>query len=143
MALEPITAVIDLIRAGLDKFFPDKMDEADKEKIKQEMTIFTLQQASTSEGAFRDFILKYEGEADKLSPILVFLRSLIRPVFTILVGVLDYMYFTASVTWSVDKGSLLKAINLIVLLFWFGERAVTNSGILEVIKSIAQSKREG
>lgn len=63
---------------------------------------------------------------------IVVLRAIIRPVFTILVGFLDFLFFTGS-GFTADQAALLKAVNMIVLVFWFGERAVNNSGIVGLL----------
>jgi hypothetical protein len=130
MAFDPVTAVFNLVNKGLDKFVPDKMDEKDKEELKQNMEMFVAKEARTESSAFRDFVVQYEGAAKDVPRLIVILRSLIRPVFTILVGWLDYIYFTGH-GFTPEQGDLLKAVNVIVLFFWFGERAVTNSGIVE------------
>lgn len=135
MALEPITAVIDLVRTGLDKFIPSAMPQAEKEKLKADMAMHALQNASDENSSFRSFVLAYEGEAKNIPKVLIWFRSIIRPAFTVLVGYLDWLYFTASVAWTADRADLLKAINIMVLLFWFGERAVTNSGIIDLLKA--------
>jgi hypothetical protein len=140
MAFEPITAVIDLVRTGIDKFLPSAMPEAEKEKLKTDMAIHVMKSASDENSSFRNFVLAYEGEAKDIPKAIVYLRSLIRPAFTILVGYLDFLYFTATVAWSADKSDLLKAVNLIILLFWFGERAITNSGIVDVLKAKVSQK---
>lgn len=140
MALDPITAVVDLIKTGLDKFVPSAMPEAEKEKLKADMTLHAMTSASDENSKFYSFVLSYEGEAKDIPKIVIILRSLIRPLFTVLVGYLDFVYFTASTAWTADRGDLLKAVNLIILLFWFGERAITNSGIIEVLRAKVSGK---
>lgn len=134
MSLDPITAVSDLIKTGLDKFVSDKMPEADKEKLKNDMIMFTMQQGQAEESGFRNFILAYEGAADVLPKGLIWFRSMVRPLFTYAVGYFDYIYFTDLQMHTADSANLLYAVNLIVLLFWFGERAVANSGLMDVLK---------
>ncbi|SEM78971.1 hypothetical protein SAMN04489760_1489 [Syntrophus gentianae] len=134
MAFDPLTAITSIIQTGLDKFLPDKMSEAEKVKLQSEMTMFVMSQASGEDNKFREFVLAYEGDAAALPKPLLYLRSMIRPAFTILVGYLDFVYFTAASPWTGERGDLLKAVNMIILLFWFGERAITNSGILDILK---------
>jgi hypothetical protein len=142
MSFEPISAVLNLVETGLDKFIPDRMDEADKKALKAEMTKFMAQQALTENSEFRDFILQYEGAARDIPTLLVWFRSAIRPAFTCLVGYLDYLYFTGATTsWHPEGIALLKAINIIVLAFWFGERALKNSGLVGLLmKKVGTSK---
>jgi len=128
MAFDPITAVLGLVNKGLDKFV---MDKGAKAKLASEMQVFVMQEATKQGSVFRDFIVKYEGAAKDVPKAIVYLRSLIRPAFTILIGYVDAIYFTTTVTWSPEKIGLLKAVNVIILMFWFGERAIVNSGIID------------
>jgi hypothetical protein len=134
MSLDPITAITDLVKTGLNKFVRDKMSEGDAAKLEANMTMHVMTEARKDGSSFRDFIVKYEGAAKDVPRPIVYLRSLIRPSFTILVGYLDWIYFTGNVSvWTPEAVGLLKAVNAIVLMFWFGERAVKNSGIIELL----------
>ena len=132
--LNPFEIITDLIKVGLDKFVPDKMDEADKKQLESNMVQFVSNQAFQQNSDFRKFIVEYEGAAKDVPVVIVYFRSLIRPIFTCLVGYLDFLYFT-STTMTGDQADLLKAVNIIVLTFWFGERAITNSGIIDKLLS--------
>lgn len=134
MAFDPISAVFNLVETGLDKFVPDKMDEKDKAELKQNMEMFIAKEARTESSAFREFIVQYEGAAKDVPKVVVVLRSLIRPIFTILVGYLDALFFMGETTsWQPEAIAMLKTINIIVLAFWFGERALKNSGLVELL----------
>jgi len=141
MAFDPITAVVDLIKTGLDKFVPTAMSESDKEKLKADLTMHVVDQANTEESTFRTFVIDYEGSAEKVPVFIITIRALIRPLFTVAVGYFDflYFYFPANI-WAIEKVDLLKAINLIVLIFWFGEKAIANSGIIDVLKNLGKAK---
>jgi hypothetical protein len=140
MSFDPVSAVFDLVRTGLDKFVRDKMSEKDKEELSQNMEMFIAKEARSESSAFRDFVVSYEGAAADVPRIIVILRALIRPAFTILVGWLDYLFFTgATTTWAPEAIAMLKAINIIVLAFWFGERALKNSGLIGLL---ANKKKE-
>jgi hypothetical protein len=59
---------------------------------------------------------------------------LIRPVITIMVGYLDYVYITSlGSKFTVEQADLLKAMTVIVFMFWFGERMVKNTGLIEAV----------
>ena len=135
MAIDPITAIIDAGKTVLDKFIPDKMSDAERMKVTNEFELALRQEASKAESSFRDFVVAYEGAAKDVPPIIQTIRSLIRPAFTVLVGYLDFLYFTSSASFTDDQSSLLMAVNLIVLGFWFGERAISNSGIIQQLTS--------
>lgn len=131
MAIDPITSLLEIGKTVLDKVLPDKMSEAEKANIKNAFEGQMAQQALVADKNFRDFILQYEGAAKDIPRVLVIFRSVIRPLFTVAVGYWDWLFFAGStVAWDVEKVALLKAINLVVLFFWFGERAVTNSGVI-------------
>jgi hypothetical protein len=139
MAVDPITAVSDLIKIGLNKFVADKMNDKDREELSQKMEMFLLTEARNEASEFRDFVLEYEGTAKDIPKIVNIMRAMIRPCFTILVGWMDYLFFTGPTTaWSPDAIAMLKAINIIVLAFWFGERALRNSGLIQLL--LAQKK---
>ena len=136
--LNPLKLVADLIKTGLDKFVGDKMNEVDRKQLEADMIQFVSTQAFQQNSDFRRFIVEYEGAAKDVPKLIVYFRSLIRPVFTCLVGYLDFLYFT-SATMTGDQADLLKAVNIIVLTFWFGERAITNSGIIDKLLSRKES----
>ncbi|KKM91887.1 hypothetical protein LCGC14_1224000 [marine sediment metagenome] len=136
--LNPLELVANLIKTGLDKFVGDKMDEVDRKQLESDMIQFVSTQAFQQNSDFRKFIVEYEGAAKDVPKLIVYFRSLIRPIFTCLVGYLDFLYFT-SATMTGDQADLLKAVNIIVLTFWFGERAITNSGIIDKLLSRKES----
>jgi len=146
MAFDPVTAVVDLIKTGLDKFVPDKMDEKDKESLKQNMEMFAAKEARDENSQFRDFVLKYEGSAADyakipiVGPIMMLIRGLVRPGFTYGTFYFDYLFFTSLTEWPVEKAKLLATINLIVLLFWFGEKILVNTGLSEVLLKVFVKK---
>lgn len=133
MSLDPLTALLDVAKVALDKVLPDKMSEAEKESINSSFANQITKDTLTKNKDFRDFILDYEGRAKDVHPFIISLRSLIRPAFTCALCYWDFVYFSSSVSWEPEKIALLKSINLVVLFFWFGERAVSNSGILKLL----------
>jgi hypothetical protein len=131
MTIDPITGVLNLGKTFLDKFVADKDQRM---KLEHDFELFALQETTKQDGIFREFVLQYEGAAKDVPKIVVLFRSLIRPVFTVAVGYFDYIFFTGNTTtWAPEAIGLLKAVNVIVLAFWFGERAVKNSGIIEML----------
>jgi len=134
MAFDPITAVIDLVKIGAEKFLPDKMSEVEKTSFEDNMARFVLEEGRKENSEFRTFVVEYEGAAKDVPRIVVIFRSLIRPLFTILIGYFDYLFFTGVTTaWHPEAIALLKAINIIVLVFWFGERAVQNTNLITLL----------
>ena len=122
--IDPISIGISAVMDVVKRIWPEQMSKEKEAEVEQNL-----------EGTFRNFVIQYEGAAKDVPKPILYLRSLIRPVFTIMVGYIDYMYFIAVTgSWAPEKVALLKAINIIVLFFWFGERAVTNSGIIDLLK---------
>jgi len=153
MALDPVTAGMGLARDVIgflgSRFFPEKMSETQRAEMEQAAVQFVAEQAHKEDSSFRDFVVAYEGSARDyksipiVGPIVLLLRGLIRPVFTVLVGYLDYLYFTGSATlFTADQGALIKVVNIIILTFWFGERAITNSGIVDKIMLVRGNEKK-
>ena len=134
MAIDPITAIIDAGKTVLDKFVADKMSDSERMHLTNAFELDMRREAGKEQSSFRDFVVAYEGAAEDVPKIIQIIRSLIRPAFTCLVGYLDWHYFTNSASFTDDQSSLLMAVNIIVLGFWFGERALTNSGIVDMLK---------
>jgi hypothetical protein len=143
---DPITAITGLIDTGIKRFTREKMSEKDQQELSNNMTMFVMSEARQEGSAFRSFVLAYEGEAKDykdiplIGPIMMLIRGLIRPGFTLGVAYWDWCYFTAQSLelWTHDKTNLLFAINLIVLIFWFGERTVQY--VMPLINAFLQAK---
>ena len=124
MAIDPISIGIQAVMDVVKRIWPEPMTKEKEAEVQGSL-----------EGTFRNFVIQYEGAAEDIPKPILYLRSLIRPVFTVMIGYIDFIYFSAVTgAWTPEKIALLKAINMIVLFFWFGERAVTNSGIIGLLK---------
>jgi len=121
MSFDPITAGIDLVKEGIKRIFPEKMSEEQERKLD-----------SVLEQSFRKFIVEYEGSARDyqhvpiVGPIVLLFRGLIRPLWTIGTLYWNWVYFTSVDQWPEMKWRLLLINTILVLVFWFGERAVKN-----------------
>ena len=145
MSLDPITAVTDLVKTGLNKFVRDKVDEGTMAQIDNNFQAHILTEARKSNSAFRDFVLKYEGSAEDYTkikffgPLLLLIRGIVRPGVTAAVIYFDAQYFTVvkagAETWPEGVAQILLWMNVLVLGFWFGERALKNTGIIESLTS--------
>ena len=134
MAFDPLTAVFDLVKTGVDKFLPDKMSELEKTNLKNNMTMFIRTEAVKEGSSFNQFVLDYEGAAKDHGPFIKWLRGVIRPVLTILISGAYIWGWANPETWTVEQMAMLNPAFLIVLAFWFGERAVKNTGIIDILK---------
>jgi len=132
------------VKTGLDKFVRDKVDEGTMAKIDNEFQAHILTEARKAESGFRDFVLQYEGSADDYTkirffgPLLILIRGIVRPGVTAAVMYFDFKYFTViksgADAWPAGMAQILMWMNIIVLSFWFGERAIKNTGIIDAIK---------
>ena len=98
---------------------------------KQAMEISAV--AQEDEAMFNKRTTDLEGTAADLKTIpfvgalVIFLRGAFRPLFSYVTAYMDYIYFVTDTSdWSEQKQTLLIAINLLVLVFFFGERALKN-----------------
>jgi len=129
-----ISSGIGLIRDGLKRLWPEPMSKEKEAEVD-----------ALVESGFRNFVIQYEGSMKDykdipiIGPIVLLFRGLIRPSFTCLVGYLDYIFITGT-NFTQPQAELIKAMTLITLFFWFGERAVKNSGLLEAISNFIKKK---
>lgn len=85
-----------------------------------------------AENALTNRITQLEGSAQDLraipivGPIVIFLRGLQRPVWGYATLYFDYVWMTTSVTYTEKQQLALIVINLLVMTFLFGERAIQN-----------------
>jgi hypothetical protein len=97
-----------------------------------ELQRITLEAEAEAERQFNERTISMEGTASDLQAIpwigavVIFLRGAFRPLFAYFTAFLDYEYFVTGMAWTERQESLLLAINLLVLIFFFGERAMKN-----------------
>lgn len=134
MAFDPLTAISNLVNKGLDKFIPDAMSEKDKIELKNQMTMFAMKEARKVDGEFNKFVLDYEGAAKDHGPFIKWLRGIIRPLLTIAISGAYMWGWMNPLQWSQQQMEMLNPAFLIILAFWFGERAIKNTGIVKLLK---------
>lgn len=131
-----------LIKEGFEvvkAYFPPSMSDAEKAQAELALMEFAhrkdLEVASelaAAEGEFNQRIKDLEGTAADLKavpllgPVMLFLRGAQRPAFGIFTLYADYQVFSQSWPLNEQQGAMLFAINILVLTFLFGERAVKN-----------------
>ncbi len=138
-----VGAVSDAIQA----YFPPGMSAADKAKMtmavrqaEMEHERQVLKLAHQAEAEFDKRLAEHEGTAADLKalpvfgPVLIFLRGCQRPAWGFGALAVDWMVFSGG--WDValsrplggwtPQGTALVAVNVLVLGFLFGERAVKN-----------------
>ncbi|WP_457755169.1 3TM-type holin [Thermovibrio ammonificans] len=133
-----LDALLSLGSTIADKLFPDadKKLEAkqQKEKFEQLYKMALLEEASKENSEFRKFMLEYEGRLIDVPRPVQYLRSSVRPIITYLTAG-SYVYaFLHPEKFTPEQLSMLHGILLLVLGFWFGERLVTRTGLLDLFK---------
>tara|TARA_R110001632_G_scaffold35828_4_gene90388 strand:- start:63794 stop:64273 length:480 start_codon:yes stop_codon:yes gene_type:complete len=89
-------------------------------------------------------IAQLEGTASDLKsvpivgPLVLFLRGLQRPLWGYATLFMDYMWFSEWPTLTSKQESALMAINILVLGFLFGERAIKN--VMPLITKLFEAK---
>lgn len=129
----------DLAFKVAEKWFPPEMSEADRSQAKLAFQNMELERARQSDAAaleadkaLTDRIQKLEGTAHELKqipiigPLVIFLRACQRPAWGFVTMWLDWHWFAEWGGLSGKQEAALVIINLLVLAFLFGERAVRN-----------------
>ena len=141
--------IVDVIGGGLvsgiidvaKSYFPPDMSEAQKLEaemkmlqIKASVDLQIQEMLNESERAFNDRIIQMDGTAEQLKsvffigPLIILLRAIQRPLWGFGTLYMDWMVF--SDTWKIPTDSredmCFLSINLIVLIFLFGEKAFKN-----------------
>ena len=145
-----------LIGKGLEfinERWPPDMSEEQRQQMqivvkdmlhKQEMAI--REAAAQDEALFNERTIALEGTAKDLAAIpfigsiVIFLRGAFRPLFAYFTLYADYVYLIEGMNWTERQETLLLAINLLVLVFFFGERAMKN--VMPLIVKVFAAKAE-
>ena len=139
--------VVGAVSEAIQAWFPPGMSEADKARMtmavrqaEMDHEREVLRLAHQAEAEFDKRLAEHEGTAADLrslpvaGPVLIFLRGCQRPAWGFGALAVDWMVFSGA--WNVSmtlpqggwtpQGMALVAINVLVLGFLFGERAVRN-----------------
>lgn len=141
--------ILDVIGGGLvsniidvaKSYFPQDMSDA--QKMEAEMKMLQIKAGvdlqiqdmlNESERAFNDRIIQMDGTAEQLKgiwfigPAIILLRAIQRPIWGFGTLYMDWMVFSDSWKIPVDsrEDMCFLVINLIVLIFLFGEKAFKN-----------------
>lgn len=143
-----VSGIIDVAKS----YFPPDMSEAQKLEaemkmlqIKASVDLQIQEMLNESERAFNDRIIQMDGTAEQLKsvffigPLIILLRAIQRPLWGFGTLYMDWMVF--SDTWKIPTDSredlCFLSINLIVLIFLFGEKAFKNiAPVIERLLSV-------
>jgi len=145
-----------LIAKGLDFVndrWPPDMSEEQRRRMEvvvkdmlHQQQVELLNAARKDEQLFNERTIALEGTARDLQSIpfigsiVIFARGMFRPAFSYMTAYIDWIYFSTDTTgWSEQQQTLLLAMNLLVLVFFFGERAMKN--IMPLITNAFAVKR--
>lgn len=145
-----------LIAKGLDFIndrWPPDMSEQQRKQMEivvkdmlHEQQMQLLEAAHEDEKQFNERTIALEGTAKDLQSvpyvgaIVIFLRGAFRPLFAYLTAYLDWTYFVGGMQWTERQETLLLSINLLVLIFFFGERAMKN--VMPLIAQVFAVKKD-
>ena len=142
-----LKSAVDLLAGGtvktvaesVMKYFPPSMSDQEKSELALNITkeenqkdIRILELAGEADKTFNDRMIAMEGATEDLRSVpiigafIILLRGAQRPVWGFATLYIDLMVF--SHTWKIERESLesatFLAVNILVLTFLFGERAV-------------------
>lgn len=138
--LAAIPIIGGLLDKILDKVAKDKVDDATMEQLKQEAQRMLSDEGQEDIEQFYNFVIQYEGKASEHGRFIQWLRGSVRPVLTyVFSGYFIYIVHTWLTGESLPPEALTAVklvfgINLLTLAFWFGERALQRSGVVELLK---------
>jgi len=142
-----LKGITDFVTGGLfkevkslvqDYFPPDMSPEKKAElqiklgELEQSKVLQASQIVNDAEKSLTERIATLEGSAQDLraipivGPVVIFLRGLQRPVWGYMTLYIDVMWFSGKWQMESQQESAMWVINLLVLGFLFGERAVQN-----------------
>lgn len=154
-----LKGIADFVSGGLFKevkevikdYFPPNMSPQQQAELQiklGELEQKKLQQASQlimdAENNLTQRIATLEGSAQDLrvipivGPLVIFLRGLQRPVWGYMTLYIDVMWFSGKWKMEDQQESAMWIINLLVLGFLFGERAIQN--LAPLISELMQKK---
>lgn len=128
------------VMSGIEKYFPPDMTEQEKAQLKLALEKIELQKQTEAnkaiaeaEKSINERIAQHEGTANDLKSlpfvgrVVIFARGCQRPLWGFGVMWADLQWFSGNWTGlTQQQESALWVINLLVLGFLFGERAVKN-----------------
>lgn len=152
--------ILNFFTGGIGEGIVNVIDQrvADKDlaaKLKQELSVLIQTQGHEAamlaernemerERLFNERTKEMEGTANDLKSIpivgaiVIFLRGAFRPIFAYFTMWLYIQYFGTGMDWTDRQEALLYATGIIVLIFYFGERAAQN--VLPVLARVFAAK---
>jgi len=89
--------------------------------------------AMQEDGAWRQFVIEYTGKLADIPKPIQYLRSLVRPLLTFLITGAYVWGWSKPGAFSSDQMDSLSPAMLLVLAFWFGEKALSRTGLVDIL----------
>ncbi len=128
-------AKAELARLEIEKAIGDR---------EHEMAMAELAAETEAQREFSERTTAMEGTAADLKTVpyvgafVLFLRGAFRPLFAYFTAYLDWLYFYQVMPWTEKQQALVYAVNMLVLGFFFGERALKN--VLPLVAKVFDAK---
>jgi hypothetical protein len=141
LPLAAIPILGSLLDKLLDKVAKDKVDDATLAQLKLEARKLASDESQEDLKVFYDFVVQYEGAGAAMPKGIQYLRASVRPVLTyVFGGFFVWIVYTWLTGQNLPEGSelalkLVFGVNMLTLAFWFGEKAIQRSGLVDFLKS--------
>lgn len=144
--------IVSSLTGLVKEYFPPDLSPEKKAELEGKLRDFELQAqkqvddaTSEAEKNLTQRIAELEGTASDLKaipffgPLMLFLRGLQRPVWGFATLYMDFMWFADWQTLTPKQENALMVINVLVLGFLFGERAIKN--VMPLITKLFEAKK--
>lgn len=121
-----LSPILDMVGEVIDRVVPDSKEALE---LKNKFSIETRKLESEQLKGFRDFIVAYEGKGEAVHPVIQVLRGSVRPVLTYFLAILYAWGFLNPDEVNEQFMTGLFQLNVISLVFWYGERTLKNLGL--------------
>jgi len=146
------SGIVETVASTVKAYFPPDMTPEQMAAFDLKMKELDVQTAQAIAKAENDAvellnqrIAEYEGTASDLraipffGPVMIFLRGLQRPVWGFATLYMDFLWFAEWTVLTQKQESALMIINVLVLGFLFGERAIKN--VMPLITKMLEAKK--
>ena len=125
-----LDTIINTGRGIFERVIPDK---AQATAAAHEFEIAIRQQGMREDGAWRQFVISHTGNLTDIPKPVQYLRSLVRPVLTFVITGAYIWGWLHPEAFTPEQMVVLKPAMLLVLAFWFGEKALSRTGLVDVL----------
>jgi len=123
-----------VVKAGAKVLDKIVMDKEQKMRLQNDFELEIRKMATTEETELRKFFLEYEGKLADIPRPIQYLRASVRPVLTYIICGAYVWGFVHPTIWKPAEMAVLNPAVLIVLAFWFGEKILTRTGLVDALR---------